>query len=92
MGQLIGCWVASSKDRSLDDLETEIGGFIRRQKHDAHLASRLAPVQAVLIAGALGVGILSGTYTATSRAVTHSEPNPISTVYRLAPSTLLEGG
>lgn len=78
-------------DRSLDDLDAEIGRSVLLHRRDVRNASALGSVRLVSVGIALAAGLTSGGAVATTLL---TDPQPyaaFSTHANLAPSTLLEG-
>ena len=91
LDELVARLAASPMDRSLDDLDDEIGRSIADRRIHARTSAALAPVRVAAVGLALVMGIAVGGAVATSVIVASHPYGTFSIAENLAPSTLLEG-
>lgn len=89
---LVARLAAATTDRSLDNLEVEIGRTIVLRRREAQTTAALTPVRVASIGLAMAIGVTAGGAVATVGIVAPRAYGAFSIAGHLAPSTLLESG
>jgi hypothetical protein len=92
LDELVARLAGSPTDRSLEELEAELGRSIALRRREARAVSLMAPVRFASIGLALAMGVTAGAAAATATVIASHPYSAFSSGAHLAPSSLLEGG
>ncbi len=89
LDEVIRQLAATPTDRHLGRMDAELSNDIRLRRRQVRVATALAPVSAVVVAGALAFGLAIGAVTAAAAGASHGLEG-MTEAGRLAPSSLLD--
>ncbi len=92
LDELVARLAETPTDRTLDNLEVEIGRGILLRRREAKTSAALVPVRVASVGLALAMGVTAGGALAASLVLAPHPYGTFSSSANLAPSTLLEGG
>lgn len=92
LDELVARLAETPTDRTLENLEVELGRSILLRRREAKTSTALIPVRVASVGLALAMGVTAGSAIAASLMMAPHPYGTFSTSAHLAPSTLLEDG